>query len=152
MHSTADLYIQNKIFPTHRQVQSNPKLLRHQQLKNLHHHNLHRRPHLHNHSCHPLVHCPRGPRKPRILRYFLGFLKYFLDFGSNINVFNQNNLILELLRQIWCRIIMSFRQNTIFGPETCQIGPKVWNQTCPDLPRPVLLCKFIIFLWNHWFY
>ena len=39
----------------------------------------------------------------------------------------------------------SFRQNTIFGPETCKIGPKVWNRTCPDLPRPVLLNKFISF-------
>ena len=40
---------------------------------------------------------------------------------------------------------MSFRQNTILGPETCQIEPKVGNRTCPDLPRPVLLSKFIIF-------
>ena len=53
-------------------------------------------------------------------------------------------MIFEFLRQKWCRIIMSFRQNTISGPETCQIGPKVWNRTCPDLPRLVLLSKFII--------
>ena len=45
----------------------------------------------------------------------------------------------------WRRIIMSFRQNTMFGPETCQIGPKLWLQSCPDLPRPVLLSNFIIF-------
>ena len=94
---------------------------------------------------------------PKSRKYHKNQKKYcffwvFLDLGSNIKVFNQNNLIFELLRQKWCRIIMLFRQNTIFGPETCQIGPKVWNRTCPDLPKPVLLCKFIIFLWNHWFY
>ena len=39
------------------------------------------------------------------------------------------------------RIIYKF---TNLGPETCEIEPKVGNRTCPDLPRPVLLSKFII--------
>ena len=42
-----------------------------------------------------------------------------------------------LLQQKWCRIIMSFRQITISGPETCQIEPKLWLQSCPDLLLPV---------------
>ena len=44
-------------------------------------------------------------------------------------------MIFELLRQKWCRIMYKFRQNTISGPETCQIGQKVGNRTCPDLSR-----------------
>ena len=75
----------------------------------------------------------------------LNILKKSCVFIKHNLSFLQNNVIFEPLRQKWCRIIMSFRQNTIFGPETCQIGPKVWNRTCPDLPRPVLLSKFIIF-------
>ena len=51
-----------------------------------------------------------------IFNFFWGFLWYF---WWNIKVFGQNNLIFQLLQQKWCRIIMSFRQNTIFGPETC---------------------------------
>ena len=40
------------------------------------------------------------PRKPRNSRYFFsGFVKYFMDFWSNIRVFGQNNVIFELLRQ-----------------------------------------------------
>ena len=39
---------------------------------------------------------------------------------------------------------MSFRQNTIFEPETCQIGPKVVIWTCPDLPRPVQEDKYLL--------
>ena len=62
---------------------------------------------------------------------------YFLDIWPNIKVFDQNNAIFELLRQKWCRIIMSFRQNTIFGTETCEIGRKVVIWSFPDLPRPV---------------
>ena len=34
-----------------------------------------------------------------------------------------------------CRIIMKFGQNTISGPETYQIGPKVLIWSCPDLSR-----------------
>ena len=49
------------------------------------------------------------PRKP-IFTYLWWFFWYF---WLNIKVFGQNNLIFELLRQKWCRIIMSFRQNTI---------------------------------------
>ena len=56
------------------------------------------------------------------------------------------HMILKLLQKKWCRIIYEFCQNTIFEPETCEIGPKVGNRTCPDLPRPVLLSKFIIFI------
>ena len=44
----------------------------------------------------------------------------------------------------WCRIIRSFRQNTISGPETCQIGPKLWLPSCPDLPRPVQEDKYLL--------
>ena len=69
----------------------------------------------------------------------------FNIFWSNIKVFGQNNMFFELLRQNPCRIMYKFRQNTIFGSETCEIGSKVGNRTCPDLPRPVLLSKFIIF-------
>ena len=39
---------------------------------------------------------------------------------------------------------MSFRQNTISGPETCQIGPKVVIWSCPDLPRPVQEDKYLL--------
>ena len=53
-------------------------------------------------------------------------------------------MIFELLQQKWCRIIMSFRQNTISGPETCQIGPKLWLPSCPDLPRPVQEDKYLL--------
>ena len=68
---------------------------------------------------------------------YFWFLWYFQNFSSNIKVYGQNNVIFELLQQKWCRIIMSFRQNTISGPETCQIGPKLWLQSCPDLLLPV---------------
>ena len=44
-------------------------------------------------------------------------------------------MIFELLRQKWRRIIYKFRQNPISGPETCQIGPKLWLRSCPDLSR-----------------
>ena len=76
---------------------------------------------------------------PRNLRFFVfvGFFKYFRDFGSNIKVIGQNNMIFELLQQKPRRIMYKFRQNTIFRPETCEIRPKVGNRTCPDLPRPV---------------
>ena len=30
---------------------------------------------------------------------------------------------------------MKFRQKPYFEPETCEIGPKVGNRTCPDLSR-----------------
>ena len=85
---------------------------------------------------------PLGPAKKLRTNYHPGqyyveknsnFLGYLWDFLSNIKVFGQNNLIFELLRQKWCRIIMSFRQKPIFGPETCQIGLKLWLQSCPDL-------------------
>ena len=46
-------------------------------------------------------------------------------------------MIFEFLRQKWCRIIYKFRQNTTFGPETCEIRLKIVILTCPDLPRPV---------------
>ena len=65
-------------------------------------------------------------------------------FWSNIKVFGKHNVFFELLQQKWCRIIMSFRQNTISGPETCQIGPKFWLQSCPDLPRPVQEDKYLL--------
>ena len=68
----------------------------------------------------------------------------FENLWLNIKVFGQNNLIFELLQQKWCRIIMSFRQNTISGPETCQIGPKLWLPSCPDLPRPVQEDKYLL--------
>ena len=61
---------------------------------------------------------------PRNFREFPVFFEYFRDFWLNIRVFGQNNVIFELLQQKWCRIIMSFRQNTIFGPETYQIWHK----------------------------
>ena len=48
----------------------------------------------------------------------------------------------ELLQQKPCRIIYKFRQNTIFGPETCEIGPTVLIWTCPELPRPVQEDKY----------
>ena len=48
--------------------------------------------------------------------------------------------------------IYKCHQNNIFGSETCEIRPKVGNRTCPDLPRPVLLSKFIIFYKIHRFY
>ena len=34
-------------------------------------------------------------------------------------------MIFEFLRQQICRIMYTFRQNISFGPETCDIGPKV---------------------------
>ena len=40
-----------------------------------------------------------NPRKPRNFRYFSDFLRYFLDFGSNIKVVGQNNVFFELLQQ-----------------------------------------------------
>ena len=76
---------------------------------------------------------------PKVLRFRLYFLYFY------IRVFGQNNMIFELLQQKPCRIIYKFRQNNMLGPETCEIKPTVGNRTCPDLPRPVLLGKFIIF-------
>ena len=73
----------------------------------------------------------------------------FGDFWNifwNIQVLGQSNVIFSFSKKKWCRIIYKFRQNTIFGPETYEIGPKVGNRTCPDLPRPVLLSKFNIFI------
>ena len=36
-----------------------------------------------------------------------------------------------------CRNIWKLPQKLSFGPETCEIEPKLWHRTCPDLPRPV---------------
>ena len=36
-----------------------------------------------------------------------------------------------------CRTIVKSPQQVSFGPEACEIGPKVEIWTCPDLPRPV---------------
>ena len=57
-----------------------------------------------------------NPRKTYFYLFF-GIFGVFLI----IKVFGQNNLIVELLRQKRCKIIRSFRQNTISGPETCRI-------------------------------
>ena len=38
-------------------------------------------------------------REIHILTYVLGYLRYFQDFGTNIKVFIQNNVISELLQQ-----------------------------------------------------
>ena len=43
----------------------------------------------------------------------------------NIRVFGKNNVIFEPLQQKPCRTIYRFREKTIFGSETCEIGPKV---------------------------
>ena len=89
--------------------------------------------------------CPDLPRPVQEDKYLLQTSGNVLIFSSNILVFVQNNVIFELLQQKWCRIIYKFRQNIILGPETCEIRPTVGNRTCPDLPRPVLLSRFIIF-------
>ena len=55
----------------------------------------------------------------------------------------------------WVRIAIG--KNTIFEPETCEIGPKIVIWTCPDLPRPVQEDKYLlqtngnIFLKNYTF-
>ena len=77
------------------------------------------------------------PRKTYVSFVFSWFLMYFLNFPSNIKVFDQNNVFFELLQQKPCRIIHKFRQKLILEPETCEIGPEVGNRTCPDLPRLV---------------
>ena len=46
-------------------------------------------------------------------------------------------MFFELILQKPCRIIYKFRQKLSFGPETCEIEPKVVIWTCPDLPWPV---------------
>ena len=46
---------------------------------------------------------------------------YFSDFMSNIKVVGQNNLIVELLRQKWCRIIMSFIKNLFLDPKRAEL-------------------------------
>ena len=88
----------------------------------------------------PLPLPPQGSTGPQgslgnlgICEFLLGFLRYFYDFLWNIRVFGQNNVIFQLLQQKGCRIIYKFHQNTISGPETCKIGPKLWLQSCPDL-------------------
>ena len=40
-----------------------------------------------------------NPRKPKNFTYFPNCFLYFWDCGSNIKVFGQNNLIVDLLRQ-----------------------------------------------------
>ena len=67
---------------------------------------------------------------PKIQKIFQKSLK-LLTFLVKIICF------FELLRQKPCIIINKFRQKYNFGPETCEIKPKVGNRTCPDLPRPV---------------
>ena len=47
--------------------------------------------------------------------------------------FGGSSMFFGLLETKPCRIIMSFRQNTIFGPETCQIKPKLSLRPCPEL-------------------
>ena len=64
-----------------------------------------------------------------------------------MSAFELFKVFFKFLQQKPCRIIYKFLQNTIkfFAPEEmCEIEPKVGNRTCPDLPRPVLLSKFII--------
>ena len=39
--------------------------------------------------------------------------------------------------------VISSKYN-ISGPETCEIGPKLWLWTCPDLPRPVQEDKYLL--------
>ena len=46
---------------------------------------------------------------------------------------------------------------TSFGPETCEIEPKLWLRTCPDPPRPVQEDKslsakqaFLFFLFKNY--
>ena len=90
--------------------------------------------------------------KPYFGQFFKFFFGLFWIFDQIFRFLVKIIWFLSFSGKKWCRIIMSFRQNTIFGPETCQIGPKVWDRTCPDLPRLVLLGKFIIFLEKHWFY
>ena len=44
-------------------------------------------------------------------------------------------MIFELLQQKPCRIIYKFRQKPNFGPEACEIQPKVMIWSSPDLSR-----------------
>ena len=71
-----------------------------------------------------------NPRKPTIFTYFSGFLV------KNIMAFGQNDVIFELLRQKWCRIIYKFRQNTILDPKHAKLDQKSeigHVRTCQDL-------------------
>ena len=63
-------------------------------------------------------------RKTYILTYFREFLRYFLDFWSNIKAFGQNNVIFELLQQKPCRISYKFHQKPSFGP--------IWHVSGPE--------------------
>ena len=43
-----------------------------------------------------------------------------------------------------CRTMMKLPQKVSFGSEACQIGPKLWLPSCPDLPRPVQEDKYLL--------
>ena len=58
---------------------------------------------------------------PRIFGLFFGFWGYFQDFWSNIKVFNQNNVIFQLLQQKWCRIIRSFVKIPFLDPKRAKL-------------------------------
>ena len=75
---------------------------------------------------------------------FSDFFQIIFIFFELFNVFCLKNVFFELLHAKPCRIIYKFHQNTILGPETCEIGSKVGNRTCPDLPRPVQEDKFLL--------
>ena len=84
-------------------------------------------------------------------------------------LFGLKAVLFELLHAKPGRIIWKLNQKPSFGPEMCEIGPKVGNRTCPggrravggrsktykirpkvgnrtcpDLPRPVLEDKYLL--------
>ena len=52
-------------------------------------------------------------------------LGYFVMLDLFFKLFCLQTVFFQLLHTKPCRIIWKFRQNTILGPETCEIGPKV---------------------------
>ena len=71
-----------------------------------------------------------NPRETYIFTYFP---ELFGIFCQILWLWVKKTWFLSFSGKKWCRIIYKFRQNTISGPETCQIGPKLWLRSCPDL-------------------
>ena len=71
------------------------------------------------------------------------YLKYFLDFLSNIKVFNQNNVIFELLRQNDAESSRNFIKNSVLDPKRAKFNQKSLFghvQPCQDQSRRTSPC------------
>ena len=86
-----------------------------------------------------------GPARPlksgkssgRTHPLFLDIFAKNVVFGIQTTFVYSFDVLLSFLAETWYRTNMKSPQKVSFGPETCEIGPKVWLRTCPDLPRPV---------------